>query len=287
MQFADLALARRLEMTDSLSGVEFALSWARLNDFSGEVFLPVAGGHASFGGVDSPVTQAFALGLNGAVTDADLQAMEDFYRSHGSATNIETCPLADISLLNILNERGYRPIEYSNVFARELTSDDTRAWPIPETDVHVRRTAPDEAESYSLLVCRSFFETIDISPEFLSVFIATFYASNAFFFIAEVDGIPAGGGMMSIHKGVASLGGAGTLSEFRNRGVQKALLLARLAVAAEYGCDLAMVATMPGSGSQRNVERQGFRVVYTRTKFLKQMKTTTSSRPQVSLLPKS
>jgi len=67
--------------------------------------------------------------------------------------------------------------------------------------------------------------------------------------------------MMSIHRGVASFGGAGTLPEFRNRGVQKALLLARLAKAAEHGCDLAMVATMPGSGSQRNVERQGFRVV--------------------------
>jgi hypothetical protein len=52
--------------------------------------------------------------------------------------------------------------------------------------------------------------------------------------------------------------------------VQKALLLVRLAVAAENGCDLAMVATQPGSGSQRNVERLGFRVVYTRTKFLKQ-----------------
>ncbi|HSO74006.1 MAG TPA: hypothetical protein VLU47_04145 [Blastocatellia bacterium] len=45
---------------------------------------------------------------------------------------------------------------------------------------------------------------------------------------------------------------------------------ARLAFAVENGCDLAMVATQPGSGSQRNVERQGFRVVYTRTKFLKQ-----------------
>ena len=90
MQFADLALARRLEMTDSLAGIEFARSWARLNDFAGEVFIPVAGGHASFGGVDSPVTQAFGLGLNGPVTDEDMESMEAFYRSHGSAVNIET-----------------------------------------------------------------------------------------------------------------------------------------------------------------------------------------------------
>jgi GNAT superfamily N-acetyltransferase len=80
---------------------------------------------------------------------------------------------------------------------------------------------------------------------------------------------------MSIHQSVASFGGAGTLPEFRNRGVQRALLLARIAQAAREGCDLAMVATAPGSGSQRNVERQGFRVVYTRTKFLREWSNST------------
>jgi len=275
MQFADLALARRLEMTDSLAGIEFARSWARLNDFAGEVFIPVAGGHASFGGVDSPVTQAFGLGLTGPVTDEDMESMEAFYRSHGSAVNIETCPLSDASLLSLLNERGYRPIEYSNVFARELTGHDANLWPASNIDVHVRRPGPDEAESYSRLVANSFFETAEISPQFIALFTSTYFAAGAFFFIGEVEGVPGGGGMMSVHHGVASLGGAGTLPEFRNRGVQKALLLARLALAAELGCDLAMVAAQPGSGSQRNVERQGFRVVYTRTKFLREWSSNT------------
>jgi hypothetical protein len=270
VQFADVALARRLEMTDALAGIEFARSWARLNSFTGEVVLPVAGGHAGFGGVDSPVTQAFGLGLNGPVTDADMAGMEAFYRAHGSPVNIETCPLADTSLLKLLNERGYKPIEYSNVFTRELTQDDSQAWPDTTSKVHVRSPAEDEAETYSLVVAKSFFENTEISPQFLGIFTSCFFAAGTFFFIAEVDGVPAGGGMMSIHQGVASLGGAGTLREFRNRGVQKALLLARLAVAVENGCDLAMVATQPGSGSQRNVERQGFQVVYTRTKFLKE-----------------
>ena len=271
MLFADLTLARRLETTDALAGVEFARSWARLNSLTGEVFLPVAGGLASFAGIDSPVTQAFGLGLNGPVTEADMQAMEEFYRSHGSAINIETCPLADPSLLKLLNDRGYRPVEYSNVFARELTDGDSRTWPDATTKVHVRRPAEDEAESYSIVVMKSYFEKPEFPPEFLGVFTSCYYAVGAFFFMAEVDGVSAGGGMMSIHKGVASLGGAGTLPEFRNRGVQKGLLLARLAEAARSGCDLAMVATSPGSGSQRNVERLGFRVVYTRIKFLRDL----------------
>ena len=270
MQFADLAIARRLETTDALAGVEFARSWARFNSFTGEVFLPVAGGHAGFGGVDSPLTQAFGLGLNGPVTEADMAAMEDFYRGHKSAVNIETCPLADPSLLKLLNERGYRRIEYSNVFVRELIDDARREWPDPTSKIRVRRPAENEAESYSLVVVKSFFENTEIPPEFLNIFKSCFYAAGAFFFLAEIDGVPAGGGMMSIHQGVASFGGAGTLPEFRNRGVQRALLLARIAFAAESGCDLAMVAANPGSGSQRNVERLGFRVVYTRTKFLRE-----------------
>lgn len=279
MQFADLALARRLETTDALAGVEFARSWARFNSFTGEVFLPVAGGHAAYAGVDSPVTQAFGIGLNGPVTEADMSAMEDFYREHKSPVNLETCPLADPSFLKLLNERDYRPIEYSNVFVREVTDDDRRAWPDAATPanapnatstIRVRRPADDEAESYSLLVVKSFFENTEIAPEFLNLFKCCFRAAGAFFFVAEIDGVAAGGGMMSIHQGVASLGGAGTLPEFRNRGVQRALLLARIAFAAESGCDTAMVATNPGSGSQRNVERLGFRVVYTRTKFLRE-----------------
>src|SRR6266404_1244662 len=270
MRFADLALARRLETTDALAGVEFARSWARFNSFTGEVFLPVAGGHAGFGGIDSPLTQAFGLGLHGPVTEADLAAMEDFYRGHKSAVNIETCPLPDPSLLTLMNEHGYRPIEYSNVLVRQLTDEDSCALPDPTSEVCVRRPADDEAESYSLLVMKSFFENAEFPPEFLNIFKSCFFAAGAFFFVAEIDGIPAGGGMMSMHRGVASFGGTGTLPEFRNRGVQRALLLGRIAHAAESGCDLAMVATNPGSGSQRNVERIGFRVAYTRTKFLRE-----------------
>jgi hypothetical protein len=268
--FADLDLARRLETTDSLAGVEFARAWARLHSYTGEVSLAVAGGHAGFAGVDSPVTQAFGLGLNGPVVEADMEKMEAFYRAHGASVNIETCPLADPSLLKLLNERGYRPMEYSNVLVRELTDEDSHSKHNPASEVRVRRAEPNEAEGYSLIVAQSFFESSELTSEFLDMITSPFHAAGAYFFLAEVAGVAAGGAMMSCHRGVASLGGAGTLGGFRNRGVQTALILARLNHAADLGCDLAMVATMPGSGSQRNVERQGFRVVYTRTKFLRE-----------------
>ena len=270
--FADLDLARRLETTDALAAVEFARSWARLNSFTGDSSIAVAGGYGGFGGVDSPLTQAFGLGLTGPVTEEDMSAIEEFYSKNGAAVNIETCPLADNSLLTLLNARGYRPIEFSNVFVRELTDSDAAAWPDSASMVKVRSPRGDEVESYSLTVVKSFIPDAEIPTSLFNVFTSCFHAEGAYFFLAEIDGVAAGGGMMSIHRGVASFGGAGTLPEFRNRGVQNALLLSRLAQAAHQGCDLAMVATMPGSGSQRNVERQGFRVVYTRTKFIRELK---------------
>lgn len=42
---------------------------------------------------------------------------------------------------------------------------------------------------------------------------------------------------------------------------------ARLRIAAARGCDLAMMVAAPGSASQRNAERQGFRIAYTRVKW--------------------
>jgi GNAT superfamily N-acetyltransferase len=58
------------------------------------------------------------------------------------------------------------------------------------------------------------------------------------------------------------------LTAFRRRGVQSALLAARLAWAVEQGCDLAVSFARPGSISHRNIERNGFRVAYTRTKLV-------------------
>jgi len=66
---------------------------------------------------------------------------------------------------------------------------------------------------------------------------------------------------------VALLAGASTVPTARRRGAQDALLQARLAYAAAQGVDLAMVVTQPESGSQRNAERQAFRVAYSRVKW--------------------
>jgi GNAT superfamily N-acetyltransferase len=86
-------------------------------------------------------------------------------------------------------------------------------------------------------------------------------------FLAEIDGQPGAAGALLVHEGVALLAGAATVPELRRCGLQGALLEARLRYAREHGCDLAMMVTEAGSTSQRNAERQGFRIAYTRIKW--------------------
>jgi hypothetical protein len=86
-------------------------------------------------------------------------------------------------------------------------------------------------------------------------------------FVAEIGGEAIAAAALFMHEGVALLAGASTVPEGRRQGAQLALLDARLRTAVSSGCDLAMMVAAPGSASQRNAERNGFRVAYTRTKW--------------------
>ena len=73
-----------------------------------------------------------------------------------------------------------------------------------------------------------------------------------------------GGGGMAACQGLATLFADSTVSTFRRRGLQRELIVARLNEALALGCNMATASTLPGSASQRNYERMGFRVVYTK-----------------------
>jgi GNAT superfamily N-acetyltransferase len=86
-------------------------------------------------------------------------------------------------------------------------------------------------------------------------------------FLAGLNGQPGAAGTLCLHEGVAVFGGASTVPEMRRRGLQSALLQARMRYAVTQGCELAMMVSEVGSQSQRNAERSGFRIAYTRTKW--------------------
>jgi ribosomal protein S18 acetylase RimI-like enzyme len=82
-------------------------------------------------------------------------------------------------------------------------------------------------------------------------------------YLARVEGVPAGVGMLYVRNGTAYLTFASTLPAFRRRGCQTALLRHRIAGAHALGCDLLTSSAAFDSVSQHNLERSGLRIAYT------------------------
>jgi GNAT superfamily N-acetyltransferase len=258
----DLDLARRLEETESFASEAFAREFSRRRPEVGVAVEPLAGGRAVFAGPGSPLTEAKAMGLHGPVTEADLDRLEAFYFGRGEPCRVFVCPMADPSLVEGLGRRGYRLSGFENFLAMPLVPDDSGAPATP--GIEVRPAEPDVADLYASVVTPNFAGPEGPSDDLRDMLASMFGMGHCSAFLAFVDGQPAGGGAVLIHRGVALLAGAATLLPYRNRGVHAALHHARLALARRSGCDLAAQGAQPGSTSQRNAERRGLRVAYTR-----------------------
>ena len=264
MVFADLDLSRRLERAEGQACLEFAESRHRLYPERGAAWMQCAGANVVFDGVDSPVTQTFGLGLFEPLLPGALDQIERFFQDRGAVVVHEVSPLAGIPTLDLLCARGYRPIELSTVLYRPVDRPGARE----DSVVTVRVAAPEESALWAEVSARGWAHDDPDLRGFLEQFGAVAFArQQSVHFIAELDGQPGAAGALSLHGGVALFGGAATVPEMRRRGLQAALLEARIRYAFEQGYPLAMMVTEAGSQSQRNAERQGFRIAYTRTKW--------------------
>jgi hypothetical protein len=260
--FADLALARRLELTEGHGNAAFVDAQARHDPSASPLWTTIGGTFAMFAGVGSPITQTFGLGMHAPLVEKDLDAIERFFTSRGSAVFHEVCPLAGVEVSQVLATRGYRPIEMSSVLYQPIDAT-TRIAANPE--LHVRQAASNEAELYGVVAAKGWSEHPEVMPYIKSFAKLSLICATCF--IAERDGKPIATAALFMHGRVALLAGASTVPEGRQQGAQNALLDTRLRTAASNGCDLAMMVAAPGSSSQRNAERQGFRIAYTRTKW--------------------
>ena len=263
--FSGLSLSRRLEGAEARGCLEFVEARARVSPEVGACWTEAAGAYAMFDGVESPITQTFGLGMFAPPSEEDLARFEGFFRERGAPVFHEVSPLADASTLELLNARGYQPVEFTSVMFRPLVPSSGAA-PERGKDIRVRVVGVGEHELWAETSARGWSES-GYGDFMLAMARVGAKRADALSFLAELDGRPVATGAMSVHEGVALMAGASTVPEARGRGAQLALLDARLRRAAGLGCDLAMMCALPGSASQRNAERQGFRIAYTRVKW--------------------
>lgn len=264
--FSDLSLSRRLERAEGRGNADFVEARAGIFPESGAQWIEVAGAYAMFDGVGSPLTQTFGLGVFDPVTSAEMEKLEEFFHQRGAHVHHEVSPIADASLLALLNERGYQPIELTSVMFRPIGRGVQLASPRNEK-VQARLMREGEEDLWARTAAKGWSGETEFSDLILELSYITAKRPAGLSFFAELDGRPIATGSLLIHDGVALLAGASTIPEGRKQGAQLAVLESRLRYAAEAGCDLAMMCAAPGSASQRNAERQGFRIAYTRIKW--------------------
>jgi GNAT superfamily N-acetyltransferase len=259
------ALARRLEMAEAHGAAQYAASQAQVLPAAQAAATAIDRGPAQivYAGPGSPVSRAIGLGLDGPVPPAMLDLVEAFFRRRGEQARIDCCPLADDSLARLLAQRGYVLAGFRQVMAMTLTD-----WsPGEESNpaVVVTEVGADEQELWVDVVSRGFAATSAGDWDFdRSIARPSVLQAGATCLLAWMDGVAVGGGVVDVHDGVALLRTQSTLPGYRGRGVQTAVVGNSLGLAVAAGCDLGMVHASPGSPSQRNLERAGFRTLYTK-----------------------
>jgi len=267
--FCDVALAGRIERAEAdLVARASRAARHRLGDPAGFV-ISVAGGIASFAEEGSPFNKVAGLGFSGVPSAGALEEIEDAFAVLDSPVQVELAHLGDPQIGKVLTERGYLLIGFENVLGVALAFEPERIAP---SGIEVRASGDDQFEAWLRLITEGFShpdtQGVPSHEEFPREVIERAErdaaAAGATRYIALRAGELAGAASLRLADGVAQLTGAATVPAHRRRGVQGALLSARLAEAAAAGCDIAVITTQPGSKSQQNAQRQGFDLLYTR-----------------------
>ncbi|NOU94278.1 GNAT family N-acetyltransferase [Paenibacillus sp. LMG 31456] len=194
-----------------------------------------------------------------------LDEIIEFYRSRGSRLQFEIIPTkAKKELMKVLFERAF----YQSDFHATLYGHPFEM-SMSDGPITIRELEADEINLYAEIHCLG---------TGLSLSGMSYVADNNRvllnregwrFFVALVEGTPAGVGVMYMNDGLASLTFATTLHEYRNKGVQKALLERRITEASRNNCKFIISQAAYASTSFRNMERSGMRLGYTRATWIK------------------
>ncbi|HYO71845.1 MAG TPA: GNAT family N-acetyltransferase [Archangium sp.] len=221
--------------------------------------LHIAGGRALFLGPRSSFSAAIGVGLEGMVSLADLDRIEELLGQGGGAVRIELNPFCEPALPGKLGARGYRVERFLQVWYRQPTPVPP---PPPVPGVEVRPLRPGEERRWAELFFLAYLGRPASSELELSGGLGIVRTQGNTCFLALQKGEPRGVGVVSVTEGVALLSADGVVPLYRGQGLQLALIQARMAWAAEHGADVVTASTEPATASQRSYEKAGFRCAY-------------------------
>ena len=238
-----------------------------------EQFGPSSGIHiATFGNAVALVAQELhdnsifnrVIGL----TTQDEKYLKDilaFYATYGVPYRIDLSPYqAHPALLTALARHGLYQYRFQ-----------TALYGIPSPTLHslpssitVRKVHSSELDLFSDLTAQGYlgvYEGSASNTQRVAESMKGLYGRPGWhLYLACVDHIPAGTALLHVQDQTASFVAATSIPPFRGRGCQTALLRQRIIDAVQEGCTLLVSQTGVGTGSQRNMERVGMHIAYSK-----------------------
>lgn len=234
------------------------------------VTMPFAGGIASRAEPGAWMNAAYGCGLSGAVDSADIVRLVDFYAGAGIEPRIELCPYAHESLVRGLADHGFVVRGFETIMYRAL-EEPAASVPEPASLCSARIETVDPkneraVEEFIHVACSGFLPPgmKEWPAEYLASVRRVVHHPRTVCVVARLGGVCAGAGALEVLGEVSALFGLSVLPEFRRRGVQLALMAWRLRHAMAQGARYATIGARPGVATERNAQRLGFRIAYTR-----------------------
>lgn len=231
--------------------------------------LAIGGGWAARDIPGTWANSSAGLGLAGPVSAEEIERLVAWYRDVGVEPRVEVCPYAHESLVRELARAGFVVQSFEHALFREL-GDDGAIEPVHAAppDLEIRVVDPTDraaTQDFAHTVVNG-FATPEKPPREIDVDLAARCAVHprSVNIVARLGGRSVGAGSLEIHGHLVALYGLSVLPEHRRRGIQQAMIAARLTLARDRGCTLATITGPPGAGTERNVRRMGFQIAYTR-----------------------
>lgn len=256
----DLSLVPALEAAAGRNLLDYVLAfqshWPELRAAA----LPCAGGVAAYTGPESPLTTVKGAGPE--ISDGEIDAAEGFFRRHRAGRVVWECaPWVPEETQARLARRGYRAEGTEAVMALALPAE-VGAVEAPLVELGAEAWARVFPEAFEL-------PAEGYWPRLARVMWHLGGAVNLG--VLDGDGAAVACAQMVGAGRVAVLGNDGTVAAARGAGLQTALIRERVRRAGVAGFAVAMSEVAEGSGSQRNYARCGFRRVYGRTSWVKEL----------------
>lgn len=243
-------------------------------------FERIMGGVMSFLEPGSWANQACGVGLNGPVSEDEIDRFVAYYTSRGVEPRVELAQFADASLISGLGRRGFDLRQFETVLARTIDPDEEVMgalpgdWPTDDSGrrLVIQRVEPDDEKLVleSFKVSMSGFMPAGYTPSNAEIEMHRKIVAHPHseYLVAMFGETVAGAGGAEYPRDaeipVAVLFGVSVLRKFRMRGVQQAMILHRLRGAQERGAKVGVIHSIPGASTDRNAMRLGFRPSYTK-----------------------